>query len=1207
MKYLKKTLSFVLSFAMAFTMVIVPRGSVSAADAATESVTYFPVNMYNYTTDSFNSATKALESDSDGTQGIYFNTGDTTTTINKTSVTNKNYNTWTGKWDANGNGNTYKDTSDRYYPCLGLVENTLKDGKDIQFTKPQAGIFTNDTSNGSKEYFTNVGMPFKTDSDGYYYFDSSKYDVYFENGKGASDTQLKYSSDGSKTTVKSNSESGRGNIQGFFPFNKYNVSRYNYEDAVYHFGMNMGVQFYIPPTADNETGPKINNKDITFSFTGDDDVWVFVDGKLVLDLGGIHDAISGDINFTTGKVTTYRGTNTGSDVADPSTVDNTYLQSDEWKQMNEDGEVHSLQVFYLERGKSVSNCKIKFNLPQKDKLEVIKTLGNTNATDDDLAGGLADQKFQFVLEKLVNNSYEPCKSAKYTLFQDNSIIKRNNRTSSSDGTFSLKFNQKAVFLNLDKNTSYRVVEKGGSNYTTTWKTYKNNENPTTSTTTGVSGGTTNALEVNTKEKVNNYTFEFTNTFNSTLVDDVVVIDYGKQIAIDVLANDISFGDTKELTGIRKTSSDKFGTDALKLENGEATIQDGKIVYRPFQYMSSIDRLQYSAKIKDANYDGDKAGNVSIIPATTVYYEDNFGGKGDGTENGLAIKYEGDWYTVKDDTTINQKKDSLSADLSNGTKGTSANTDAGIQNDGTVGKGQIYGYDSTYEGNGKFSGGSSAVVNGTYDKTSGTYSAKATFKFTGTGFDIISRTDKNCGGIHVVVRDEKGNLVIKDNNGKFIVNTDEKINASKRNTISVENQGTNTLYQIPVISVTGLPHNKYTVTIMVTGESPALKTGATFYLDAIRIYNPIKSSTTTEDKSNGKNDIGESGNEAGGSIITKAEDAYSEDNENDTITTLVKSIIVNGKTIKGSAFIDTLATGGSGSTSDSPTYENLGPNNEVYLSEGEGITFTMNMGREKPKAVYIGAKSPNGKASTLSVGTVSNTTTDGKEQTKELGYRKITSATDMYYDITKYIDFKYDKEKKEYTATIVIGNKETTADKNATKSLLSLTNIKYLYSDKIDEQSEPTTTVNEDNTAAAALAKTMLRMPEATEPEPTPEPEKANLEITSAKFNSSKVSILKSATLTVKTSDDVKYLGILDSDGKVIEPSSITSKVDKSLVGTENDSVAKTWTVKIKFNKLGTNKIAVYGIGETGKASNQVKEVSIKVNLLGSIKDLFKQW
>ena len=88
---------------------------------------------------------------------------------------------------------------------------------------------------------------------------------------------------------------------------------------------------------------------------------------------------------------------------------------------------------------------------------------------------------------------------------------------------------------------------------------------------------------------------------------------------------------------------------------------------------------------------------------------------------------------------------------------------------------------------------------------------------------------------------------------------------------------------------------------------------------------------------------------------------------------------------------------------------------------------------------------------------------------------------------------------------------------------------------------------------------------------------------------------------------MKYLGILDSDGKVIEPSSITSKVDKSLVGTENDSVAKTWTVKIKFNKLGTNKIAVYGIGETGKASNQVKEVSIKVNLLGSIKDLFKQW
>lgn len=85
MKYLKKTLSFVLALAMVFTMVIVPR--TGTAEAAESDYTYFDTTMFKYNTDTFNAATKALETTTSG-QGIYFNDGGNKTTISGTNVTN---------------------------------------------------------------------------------------------------------------------------------------------------------------------------------------------------------------------------------------------------------------------------------------------------------------------------------------------------------------------------------------------------------------------------------------------------------------------------------------------------------------------------------------------------------------------------------------------------------------------------------------------------------------------------------------------------------------------------------------------------------------------------------------------------------------------------------------------------------------------------------------------------------------------------------------------------------------------------------------------------------------------------------------------------------------------------------------------------------------------------------------------------------------
>lgn len=126
----------------------------------------------------------------------------------------------------------------------------------------------------------------------------------------------------------------------------------------YLFGMAMDVNFYIPdkPGSMDENG-EYGNRDLYgeqmhFKFSGDDDVWVFVDGELVLDIGGIHGILSGDVNFSTG-VCNVEGEVTG---------DLTHLQPGD----------HVLTIYYLERGSSQSNCELYFNLAPRFGLDIRK-------------------------------------------------------------------------------------------------------------------------------------------------------------------------------------------------------------------------------------------------------------------------------------------------------------------------------------------------------------------------------------------------------------------------------------------------------------------------------------------------------------------------------------------------------------------------------------------------------------------------------------------------------------------------------------------------------------------------------------------------------------------------------------------------------------------------------------------------------------------
>ena len=176
-----------------------------------------------------------------------------------------------------------------------------------------------------------------------------------------------YANTNGKTVRTYTDAGGHGEYQGTTHYrydSKYsdNNNGTNYVSTNYAFGMRMDVQFYLPnqPGVRGENGEYGNKdlygRDMHFEFKGDDDVWVLVDGVLVLDIGGIHGVEGGDINFATGVVTVN------------GSVDNTL--SARLKEIK-DGE-HTLTFMYLERGSSQSNCAFFFNLAPRFSLTIQK-------------------------------------------------------------------------------------------------------------------------------------------------------------------------------------------------------------------------------------------------------------------------------------------------------------------------------------------------------------------------------------------------------------------------------------------------------------------------------------------------------------------------------------------------------------------------------------------------------------------------------------------------------------------------------------------------------------------------------------------------------------------------------------------------------------------------------------------------------------------
>ena len=339
--------------------------------------------------------------------------------------------------------------------------------------------------------------------------------------------------------------------------------------------------------------------------------------------------------------------------------------------------------------------------------------------------------------------------------------------------------------------------------------------------------------------------------------------------------------------------------------------------------------------------------VTIIPATSVYYEDSFAKFTDGS--GAAV--DAKWASVYDSGT----------DATTNANATQALEALGQENH------KPYGYDPAYNNCTMFSMGSARKVTVTNDMaTTGVVWPTAQFTFKGTGFDIISLTDNTSGAIFVDVVNAKTGVKAK----RLFVNNyyGYKYNEATQTWETVQT-GNNALYQIPVIAVRDLGYDEYNVVISVaynTFFDKTTKQEYSFWLDAVRVYDPMGKSENT------------------GETYKPDGEAYPQYIK---LRSELKKLNSDGTASSGALFID------GKENANISEYSNYGPNNEVYLAKGQAITFKLTGNLDKIAAVQIGAKSPNSSAEKTAMMKVG---TDVKQEI-------LGTATEMYYDISAVKD------------------------------------------------------------------------------------------------------------------------------------------------------------------------------------------------------------
>lgn len=440
---------------------------------------------------------------------------------------------------------------------------------------------------------------------------------------------------------------------------------------------------------------------------------------------------------------------------------------------------------------------------------------------------------------------------------------------------------------------------------------------------------------NGKVSDGSYVWSLVKSFNKpqTLLDKkLFVLDYAKTAALDVHnATKVDSADDKLFSKVNANSTSLLG------KFGSISATSG-LKYTP-DTMNWTGYDSFYALGKDAAK-GDHVTNniwskVSVLPANSVYYEDDFT-----TVNGkVNIEYSKDNWDVV---------------------GTSANNTE-------TPNGDEQGWEKSLSDDAQYSDGTAHTAQ---------TGAKASFTFTGTGVEIYSRTDLETGRVQA--------KLYRTDNDQFVL--------SKSLVIDNLSQS-GTYYQIPTVAFMGLEHGKYKVELTV--RDSADKARKTYYLDGIRVYNPL-SEEQQED--------------------AVVEEAYGDEINASFIS--VRDILLDmgslegNANLKGATFIDYNPEADkledTAYSSTIGVYNDYGPKNEVYLASGQAVAFYA--GADATPHIAVGLKAPNG----ATTAEISNGSTKAS--------KPINAASDLYYEVVA-----------DQAGYVVI--------KNTGSNLLSVTNIK----------------------------------------------------------------------------------------------------------------------------------------------------------------------
>jgi len=359
----------------------------------------------------------------------------------------------------------------------GIVGKNLDDGNLITSYTNENGdpvkvpFFNEDAYPNQSKYmrfYNNLQFPFtKTTNDkgvSTYSFDSAKNTVYYDydNKKIVRNDDLKIH------------DASKENSIGYFPFNSTDPN----PSAKGNLNYGFGTQFTIPFTV-TETGKNVDGSDMEFNFTGDDDVWVYIDGALVLDMGGAHNKAEGKINFATQEATITTGTSNaklgnsltvgGRTPAEPN--GNTTVKFENImvkksgsepvtldKYMKESGKVHELKMYYMERGMWNSNMSISYSfVPLPSGLTLSKTLDTTdvNAGLKNAVQGLDNFDFKIQTKNLRKGeaNYSDVENLGYTLYDYDDRTFPGQEAKDSTATFSSSYFASDFINTKNKNNS----------------------------------------------------------------------------------------------------------------------------------------------------------------------------------------------------------------------------------------------------------------------------------------------------------------------------------------------------------------------------------------------------------------------------------------------------------------------------------------------------------------------------------------------------------------------------------------------------------------------------------------------------------------------------------------------------------------------------------------------------------------------------------